>query len=593
MNLKRFDLWRDPQSDGGVIDASEARFRAWLLAAAMLLGPPLLLYLYYQRMFAGLIDPNAMDFAQLGRNLSAGKGFTTYFLRPLVIVPGRDLLHQPELTHGPLYPIVLALAFGLLGASDAVVAGVSSLFFLLTIPVLYILGMRVFGRTVGLITAAIFTCSAAMLNAAISGTHITLYVFLMTSLLLVIYDLASEFAVPGARLPRGKLVLAGVLTGLLYLTDPILLFVVPVVAVAVIWLNPQRRSQTALWLLVPLCFLMLLYMQYNYRLGGNPFFGPRGLELWMDTRTYSNEAGYRLSRGDFVPGQAIFKAVISKVFIKFGNQLQSFSHLPASWMLIFFVPGLFFRFTDRPSNILRRVMLWCFLACLVGTLLFSIALPLYLSVVPVMLAFAVAYLLHILRQAQLSRSEMRLAVGLLAAVMLYPLFGDMALAERPEAQPEIRSARILAKQTNRADVVLTDDPMLVAWYANRASLWLPARNERVARIRSRNPQVRWLFLTSQLQRVSSDWNWPDWQRVYIQFYQMNQAFRQAKAAGQTPPDSFTLTPTSASPLSEALDGFTWIAPEKADPNTVMAATAPPTSDLSLQSEPHSAADARP
>ena len=37
-------------------------------------------------------------------------------------------IRQPDVTHGPLYPFVLALAMGALGAKDSVVAGVSGVF---------------------------------------------------------------------------------------------------------------------------------------------------------------------------------------------------------------------------------------------------------------------------------------------------------------------------------------------------------------------------------------------------------------------------------------------------------------------------------
>ena len=35
-------------------------------------------------MFPGLINGDALDFAQLGRNMSAGRGFVTFILRPLL-----------------------------------------------------------------------------------------------------------------------------------------------------------------------------------------------------------------------------------------------------------------------------------------------------------------------------------------------------------------------------------------------------------------------------------------------------------------------------------------------------------------------------
>ena len=68
MKLKRLSLHgRETQGSRGLAEPSEARFRAWLLALVLVLGPPLLLFFYYKTMFLGLINPDALDFAQLGR----------------------------------------------------------------------------------------------------------------------------------------------------------------------------------------------------------------------------------------------------------------------------------------------------------------------------------------------------------------------------------------------------------------------------------------------------------------------------------------------------------------------------------------------
>src|SRR5207237_533585 len=112
--------------------------------------------------------------------------------------------------------------------------------------------------------------NALLLEYAASGLHITLYVFLTTCLLLTMYDLAARPRSPGSplrsALPKNKLILAGILTGLLYLTDPIFFWIMPVILVLVIQLNPERRLQAALWFLLPLAVLVLPWMVRNGRL---------------------------------------------------------------------------------------------------------------------------------------------------------------------------------------------------------------------------------------------------------------------------------------------------------------------------------------
>ena len=65
-----------------------------VLALVVLMGG------YNRRAFKNLATQEAMDSAQLGRNLAQGKGYTTLFIRPISIylVKKRNLLHASRLT---------------------------------------------------------------------------------------------------------------------------------------------------------------------------------------------------------------------------------------------------------------------------------------------------------------------------------------------------------------------------------------------------------------------------------------------------------------------------------------------------------------
>src|SRR5437773_1252383 len=91
-------------------------FRLGLFAILVLL----VVLFYTGTQFYGLRDPQAMDLAQLGRNLARGRGYVTQNLRPLDVwylnSIGRATLEQghntiPELWTPPMYPLVLSAAF--------------------------------------------------------------------------------------------------------------------------------------------------------------------------------------------------------------------------------------------------------------------------------------------------------------------------------------------------------------------------------------------------------------------------------------------------------------------------------------------------
>ena len=76
---------------------------------------------YDLRSYQNMSAPEAMDAAQLARNLSRGRGFTTEFVRPLSIhlirqkgteTSGKDPAHlnlgHPDISNPPAYPVVLA-----------------------------------------------------------------------------------------------------------------------------------------------------------------------------------------------------------------------------------------------------------------------------------------------------------------------------------------------------------------------------------------------------------------------------------------------------------------------------------------------------
>src|SRR5437868_11770347 len=101
------------RGDHGLVEPSEVRFRKWAITLMLVLTPPILFLIYYKAVFPGLTHPDAMEYAQIARNIHEGQGITTKVLRPLALTHGNDPMRQPDLTHQPLFPILTAIAFGI------------------------------------------------------------------------------------------------------------------------------------------------------------------------------------------------------------------------------------------------------------------------------------------------------------------------------------------------------------------------------------------------------------------------------------------------------------------------------------------------
>ncbi|MBB6053005.1 ArnT family glycosyltransferase [Armatimonas rosea] len=521
-------------------------------------------------MFPGLVNSDALDYAQIARNLSKGRGFTTYFLRPLALTHGDNVFRQPDLTHGPLFPVVLAVAFVARGATDAIVAYISGVFYLLTVPVVYWLGRRIFSSVVGFIGALIFMANPLILQYSVSGLPITLQIFVVTCLLLVVYSLASKSQGENSSpLPRGELVLCAGLVGGLYLIDPVFLYVVPVITIAVMSLTRGRWGKSLPLYGVTLLIVIVPWMIRNGQLTGNPFFGLRSMEVWMGTKDYYPGAlAYRTMPQDLIPGVGLYKAVVRKIFLGAGEVVQGFPQVSASWMLAFLLPSLLFRFRDGATNVVRRVMMYCFLGILVGMLPFGVELPLFAPLIPTMLLFAIAYLLQLIEQSRVPRSTITLVTVLLTGAVILPLLRDVFLLDKPKLAGAVNFSRFLQQNADKEDVVLTDQPWLVSWYADRPAIWAPAVDGNIKLFRKRFSGLRWLLVTDEVRSFS-----PEWSQVYTVFFQWNTIYGQAKNAGRPLPAPLVV---QGAPfiLVDALNGFTVLAPVAGSPPEVILAVLP-------------------
>jgi hypothetical protein len=315
---------------------------------------------------------------------------------------------------------------------------------------------------------------------------------------------------------------------------------------------------------------MLPWMARNMALTGNPVFGLRGMEVWMNTRGfYPGDSAYRQFPSEIIPGGGVFKAVLQKVLLGLSQIIRAFPEITASWILAFFLPCLLFRFSDAAANTLRRVMVLCLLGLVVGSVLFRIQMPLFVAVVPTMLVFSVAYLVHLTQQAKLRTASLAVVGALTAFVIGLPLVTDMVLTDKVPRLKEAEPAQALTGMLRPDEVVMSDQPWIVAWYADRPAVWIPVNDSRVSEVRSKFPKARWLFMTERSRALS-----PQWASIYDVFARWNGAYAQAAADNRTI-NSVSVTRGGA-PILDGLRGFTSVPPAKDATPSVVIATVPDT-----------------
>ena len=258
-------------------------------SGAVTLVAAVVFLLYYQAQPHWLADPDAQDYAQLGRQVVQGRGMTTRFLP----WNGLDYLTQrgevgpdwPSIARFPLTPLLMASSFAVFGASDDAVHLPAGLAFILTAGCVSWLATRVYGTVAGIVAGLTAALLPVLVNYSLTGLTEPLLGLLLVAILACV---ASGSADAGAMhraptmsnaavgvqflTPRGSAVLlAGLLLGLAVLNryDTLLL----AVPIALLWLlrRPDRWRAIATFVL-PAAILVLPWSAYLTIQTGSPLF---------------------------------------------------------------------------------------------------------------------------------------------------------------------------------------------------------------------------------------------------------------------------------------------------------------------------------
>ena len=195
--------------------------------------------------YKNLSTIEGMDAAQLGRNISEGRGFTTQFVRPFSIYlikkhradgnawpDGR----HPDLANAPLYPLLVAGVLKVMPFSypdmseakqfslyvpDLWIAGFNQLLFFIAVWMVFRLARRLFDEAVAWVSAGVFAGAELFWRFTVSGQSTMLLVVLFLGIVEVLSRLEPETR-EGATRSEGWVTrmaaLAGVLAALAGLT---------------------------------------------------------------------------------------------------------------------------------------------------------------------------------------------------------------------------------------------------------------------------------------------------------------------------------------------------------------------------------------
>lgn len=461
--------------------------------------------------FSGFSAPEAMDQAQVAREISRGHGFSTKLIRPLAIWQiehnGGALPHGnfPDTFNAPLPPLVNALAVKTAGddskydrgvftsRSERMIVGLSMICFLLAVGVNYLLLARLFDRRLAGFASLLVLVTDLFWRYTLSGLPQMLMLLLFSAALYALVRALESHALAndaeGAAGSRrrtlavtGWLGASGAMMGLVFLCHALAGWLA-VGAVIYGLYHFRRRGPVALVFLVTFVLVATPWIVRTYHVSGSPF-GLAGYAVFEGLGA-TTPIRMRSSDGPNIEEIAplFFRGKVEHGIVQRMEQVaQGFGgNLVA---LLFFV-SLLHPFRRPETSALRWALLWMWAFATFGMALMGVNAdsgvgPAHLEVlfVPAMIGFGLAMALVLFGRLEANNKSLyRLGFsGLLVAICGLPMLVTLLPEHKsptnypPYFEPAIH---LLGDWTTPDEIIGTDMPWAVAYYADRKSLWIP------------------------------------------------------------------------------------------------------------------------
>ncbi|MBR5894123.1 MAG: hypothetical protein IKZ13_01100 [Akkermansia sp.] len=487
-----------------------------LVAAVLLLSMCVFkLFLTYR----GMDQPVAMDQAQIARSVAQGNGFSTKFLRPIEVVKkGQAASAQNPLNlekfadtnHAPLNIVAMAVALKLTGyddfdakritdsghsyAGDRVIAATTTIFFAIAMVLAYLLVARLFDEVVAASTVIFMVLSDLLLQYSVSGLPQPL---MMCCLLVALHALLTAFRCYNSQDRDWAMLYVGlafVAMGLLCLSGWMGVWLaVGLLIFCCMYFRPAGAYALIGAIVVGLIVAWPL-MRNNSETGS--ILGNAMLGLY-NSFGGGEEMAQRAANLNNAPLQGK-GFVLNFLGYTFGQLRGLYVNMGSILVVPFFFLAIFNRYRRDEVQALKWAVfcMWVF-AC-IGMALFGIESPMngsQLAVLftPVFAAYGLSLVFNLLARNRVEGAtfnQMRgLTIFLMVLVSAGPFLStlpkDLYMGiwlgnkSRPQYPPYYPPAlnNGLVDVTNPRDVVVTDQPWAVAWYANRKALWMPTSTD--------------------------------------------------------------------------------------------------------------------
>ena len=495
-----------------------------LLLAVAIIG---LAFLYDIRAYRNFNSPEAMDAAQVARNLSEGRGYSTDFIRPFslylvqkhnrAVNPGQMLATNmvdfaqistphPDLANAPVYPTVLAALFKLHTPTWKVetrkpfwtesgrfaryqpefrIAIFNQLLLLVVVALTFAIAKRLFDSLAAWLAAALMLGSDLLWRYSVSGqsTLLLLVIFLGLIWCLMKLEELARIELPDTRRLFLLAITGGLLLGLGTLTRYSFGWLLVPVVVFLVLFGGARRTGLAVAACLVFGAVVAPWIARNLAVSGT-FFGTAGYAAAEDTFGFPGSRLMQSFNPDLTSAYWVTpytrKLMENLRTICPGELLR----LGGGWMGVLFLAGLLLGLRNQAARRLRYFAMLC-----LGVLILVEALGrtqlsslselnsenLLVLLTPLVVVFGVAFFLTLLNQMNVPTPQVRYGViALLALLACQPLIATLLppkispVSYPPYYPPEIQKISGWMKPN---ELLMSDIPWAVAWYGDHQCTW--------------------------------------------------------------------------------------------------------------------------
>jgi 4-amino-4-deoxy-L-arabinose transferase-like glycosyltransferase len=482
--------------------------------------------LYDLLAFQSFSSEEAMETAQLARNISQGAGFTTKTLRPLSIYLLNGKASQeaaPDITNPPVYPVLLA---GLMKVApvrftatqywsyqpERWIAVFNQALFFAAIVLLFRIARKLFDDRVAWLSALLFGGTSLFWKFSASGLSTSWVVVVFLAVVLCLAKLAEETSAGPPSV--GWSALAGALAGVAGLSRYSLgWMIVPVLLFLALGARGPRGKHCAA---CAICFLVLLgpWLARNVELTATPF-GTASYAVIQDTPTLEGESLER----SLDPRLAIRRVGLMDVVDKFlanGRDLwrNDLPRFGGNWASAFFLVGLLMPFQNPTRGRIRLFLLGSivllFIVQALGQTHLSKDSPeintenLLIVLAPVTFIYGAALFFTLMDQLSLVTMDSRgVVIGVFLVGLSVPLLLSLLVATPPALNTPYSPLHIqrIAGLMGQGELMMSDIPAGVAWYGDHDCAWLSLDDDREFFKINKLRRVQAVFLT---QRTTED-----------------------------------------------------------------------------------------